>query len=368
MNITRSFYPAGPLWAILVALPAVAPVHAQTQEPPPPSAPPAFTRSLLNRVHILEAEQVTRFNYMDRESGPVTDRDLQYRVRFVVQTDLAARGATYLRFRAENGRGFDNSWDNTGLGSNQGVWNFNVKSLYLGQKLGRSLEAQAGGIEFDRGAGSQLTYASDDGHLVGYRLAYAGTQGPLHVDKLSLTLGYAGDFNEPSVFSRFHMGKLNYVQALAQHKFGDNVEASAQLDSIRGVWLTREAVRVHHVFDPIIEEARVEAVTRGNSGRTFGWSTTLLRPIDSSGRWHAYGLYAHIPARLYAKDGELFLLNQGEIDLGKRIALGAACALTKDLEIGVFAGRLLDHTASKRSVAQVFVSYQYARLLNRLIH
>jgi hypothetical protein len=320
-----------------------------------------------SRFRILEMEQVLRFNYMDRGPGQVTDRGMQYRVRARLQIDLMGEGTTYLRIRAETGRGFDNSWDNTGLGKGQGQWNFNVKSFALGQKLGSHIELQAGGIEWDQGAGSQRAYASGDGHLVGYRMLVTPTAQPWLPDRFSLTMGYAGDFAQPSVFSRFHMGRLNYVQALAQKKLGTHVEGSAEVDSIRGIWFARQAVHWEKLENPLLDEVMVEVVTRATDSPTVGGSVMVSRPLDPAERWRAFAIYNQVPKGLYDQGGQPVLLNQGEMDLGKRLAWGGSYAVNNDFSLGVFGGRLLDDTPSKRWIAQFFVRYDYAHVLNSLL-
>ncbi len=329
---------------------------------------PLIERTFWSRyLQVLQFEEVTRFNYMDRGPGRVTDRDLQYRVRTRVQVNLAPEGTTYLRMRAETGKGFDNSWDNTGIGRGEGRWNFNMKSFALGQKLGSHVELQGGGIEFDPGAGSEHTYASGDGHMMGYRFLLTGSPHPWRPEKFSLTMGYVGDFHQPNVFSRFHLGKLNYVQALVQKKIGAYGEGSVEVDSIRDIWFTRQALRWRELFRPVVDDIMLETVTRTSDNPSFGWSAMVSRHLDQAQRWRAYAIYAHIPKALYDKGGRPVLMNRGEIDLGKRLAWGGSYAVNKDLELGVFAGRLLDSTPSKRWIAQFVVSYQYAHLINRLL-
>lgn len=319
------------------------------------------TGSLINRLQNVGLEQVTRFNYMDRGPGQITDRDLQYRIRARLQLNLTGDGSTYLRLRAETGAGFANSFENTGIGRGEPRWSFYLKSLALGQKLGSHVELQTGGIEFDSGAGSEHTYASGDGSLVGHRVVWKGG-----VRKISLTAGYVGDFEEPNVFSRFHPGKLNYTQALVQQHFGEDAEASVEVDLIRKIWFTRQTFRLRNAWRPVVDDILVEAVTRASANPSFGWSGTISRAFDRAGRWTGRAIYSHIPLPLYDKQGERILFNRGEIDVGKRIACSGAYSVG-DLEIGAFAGRLLDATPSKRWVAQLFVRYDYARLIQRLM-
>jgi len=104
------------------------------------------------RLRILQLETIGRFNNMDREDGVVTDRGFEYRVRARARLDLAGDGGTYVTVRAETGKGFDNSWNTTGVGLGSGQGIFNVKTLSLHQRIGSQLQMEAGGIEFDPGA------------------------------------------------------------------------------------------------------------------------------------------------------------------------------------------------------------------------
>ncbi len=323
--------------------------------------------SILSRLHILEMEQIVRFNYMDLQPRQVIGRDIQYRVRSRLQVNLAGEGTTYLRLRAETGRGFDNSWDNTGLGLHPGRWNFNVKSFALGHKLSSGVELQAGGIEWDLGAGSQRAFASGDGHLVGYRVLVTPTAQPWLPEKIAVTMGYAGDFNEPSVFSRFHLGKLNYFQALAQKQLANHVQGSLEVDVIRNIWFERQAIHWEQLKNPLFDEVMVEAVLRASDRFAAGGSILVSRPLDAAARWRAFAIYNQIPTRLYQKNGLPILFNQGEMDLGKRVAWGGSYAVTKDFSVGMFGGRLVDQTPSKRWIAQVYLRYNYANLLNGLL-
>ncbi len=333
------------------------------------SADPVPGVRVPDRVRFLQLEQVTRFNYMDRGPGVVTDRGVQYRVRARVQVDLSRRTNTYLRMRAETGRGFANSWDNAGIGLGEPRWNFNVKSMALGQRAGSHAEFQAGGIEFEQGAGSQHSYASGDGYMTGYRvlLKRAGASWP--VDRMSVTAGHIGDFEEPSVFSRLRPGRVDYWQALVEKKLGERVEASAEVDRMQRVWLTRQALRWSSSSGTVLDEVSVEAVTRTTNNPTFGWMASVSRPVDRGRQLRTYALYSHIPSGLYERGGRPMLLNRGEIDVGKRIAWGVTYGGRGiGPEIGIFAGRLLDGTPSKRWVVQIYAGYDYTRIINRLIH
>jgi hypothetical protein len=348
-------------------------VHAQQPQSPPPleSKPsPSPTPSSAKEkkagdyIHIQELQTVIRYNYQDRAPGNIADRDLQYRIRLKAQVDLVPSGHSSIRLRAETGKGFDNSFDNTGIGRGRRAWHFNVKTLAFVQKLGSHVTTEVGGLEFDPGAGSQVTYASGDGYFVGYRFVYSAPE----IKKVSVTAGFIGDFDQPNVFRRFHLGKMNYVQVLGQKEFANGLEASAEFDSIRDVQFTLQAFRWKKVPGRVVDEARLELVERLNHQARFGWALILDRSLDKDKRWNARLIYSDIPFNLYRKNGVQILQNQGETDKGKRLNGGLSYKFARDWEAGIFGGRRLDSTPGKRWVAQTYVSYDFARVLNNLLH
>ncbi|MBZ5657560.1 MAG: hypothetical protein LAO56_20015 [Acidobacteriia bacterium] len=126
--------------------------------------------STSHRLQFLNAEVASRYVYQDVAAGQVAERDLAYRVTTTVRLNVISGGSTYFQMRGENGPAFDGGFQSTGVGS-PGTFNLNVKSLFIGQRFGSYVEAQAGGIEYDRGAGSDITYAAGEAWLTGYRLS-----------------------------------------------------------------------------------------------------------------------------------------------------------------------------------------------------
>jgi hypothetical protein len=332
-----------------------------------PDALPSNANFMARHLRVLQLEQFNRFNYMDSGPGQVDARDMQYRVRTRTYFNLASNGTTYLKMRAETGQGFNNSWNNTGGGLGPGQSSFYVKVLELGQRFGQYVEVQAGGLDFDSGAGSQHTYASDDAAMVGYRGLLTGSASTWRPEKLSLTMGYVGDFNQSNFFLRCHMGKLNYMQALTQKELGANGEISAEIDSISDVWFTREAVHWQKGWGRIFDDVMVEAVTRTNLNPSFGWSATIARDLGAARRSQALVIYSDMPQGLYEKYGLPILLNQGEISTGKRLSWGASHEISRNLRLELFAGRRLDNTPTLRWVGQFGISYQYADIVNHLL-
>lgn len=336
-----------------------------TGSPTPVSPKVSF---LAHHLQFLAAENVDRYRYIDKAAGNVTDRDLQYRISTRVQVNLRGEGTTYIQARGESGRNFTGSYDYTGLGLNKAYWSFNLKSLFLGQKIGHHLEAQVGGIEYDWGAGTEATYSDNDGWLEGYRLRYTGAGHGFLPDKLSATVGYVGDFLQPNAFARLHrMGDENYIQILASKKFGKNRDVSAEFDSLQGIRYAREALRWSKLRLIVVDEISFEALTRASDDPSFGWSSSLFRTLDSKGCFRAGVVYSGMPRRIYLNGNATVLQNGDSYGLGKRIGPTFRFTPVKNFELSLFGSDRLDRTPGARYRGQVAFRYQFASLLNRLL-
>lgn len=352
-----------PSWFLVPACSA-----ANESDPPalvqPAPAPITTVRAVPRwRFSVLDLESSVRFNYMDQQGGGVLDRGIQYRLRLRSRFDLRSDGTTYLLTRAETGRGFNNSWNETAADLHPGQTVFNLKSIAVFQDLGTRAQLSAGGLDFEYGEGGDETYVSHDGYMTGYRAAFHQAA-PWLPEKFAVTAAYVGDFNKSNVFSRFRMDRANYIQVLAQQNLAPKLGGSAELDAIEGAIYNRDALRYRHLgpFDDVM----AEVVFRGTDRFTFAWSSELGKNWGT--KWHGDLIYSDLPTRMYLVGGVQAIQNRGEIDLGKRLAGGVSRKLTNDCTVGVFAGRLLDQTpGSKRWVAQAGLSYQYSSLLNRML-
>lgn len=324
----------------------------------------AHINFLAQHLQFLSADGITHFRYVDNNPGKVTARDLYYKISTRVQINLVGEGTTYIQARGESGRSFASSYDYTGIGLHQRYWSFNLKSLFLGQRIGRHLEAQAGGIEYDWGVGTEATYADNDGWLEGYRLRYAGAGHGVLPDKISATVGYVGDFLQPNTFARLHrMGDENYVQILAVKKLGKSRDLSAEFDSLQSIRYTREAFRWQKLPVPIAPDLVLEAITRASDDPTFGWSANLARNLDKKGRLRPGAFYSDMPKGIFLNGKSQVLLNGDSYVLGKRIGPTVRIQLFKNFEVNLFGSRRLDNTPGPRYRGQVGIRYQFADLL-----
>jgi len=325
---------------------------------------PAKINFLSQHLQFLSTDGISHFRYVDTAPGKVTARDLYYKVSTRVQINLVGEGITYVQARGESGRSFSASYDYTGIGMHERYWSFNLKSLFVGQKIGRHLEAQAGGLEYDWGVGTEATYADNDGWLEGYRLRYTGAGRGFLPDKVGATVGYAGDFLQPNAFARLHrMGDENYVQILALKKLAKTRDASAEFDSLQSIRYTREAFRWQKLPVPIAPDLTLEAMTRASDNPTFGWSGTLARNLDKKARLRPGVFYSDMPKGIFLNGKEQVLLNGDSYVLGKRIGPTMKIQVFKNFELSLFGSRRLDDTPGPRYRGQVAVRYQFASLL-----
>jgi hypothetical protein len=323
---------------------------------------------LIRHIRIDQWELGSRYRYMDRLAGVVTDRDMQLKSSVKLRIGLWKK-LTSVNLRAETGSSFTSSWSCSGIGMQKQALAFNVKSLYLSQKLGKNLEAQVGGIEFDQGAGTEATYADNDGWLTGYRLGVSGwKKAKWSPDRVGVTVGYIGDFKMPNVFARLHrVAEPNYVQVIAAKKLGRQ-QVSAEFDSIQRIEYFRPAIRIGGVLGPVIDEAMVEAVIRGNEGARAGWSATMNKRIGEPKRWTAYITVSDIPVETFRKGNTDILLNGDSMALGKRVGTGIRFVPAANLELSIFGSRRLETTnLAPRWRGQFMVRYQLGDAINKAL-
>jgi hypothetical protein len=330
------------------------------------STAPSSDNFWFRHVSFLGSEVDTRYRYMDKAVHQVTDRDLQYKVSSVVHIDLIGEGVTYIQARGESGRSFTSSFDYTGVGMNKDYWSFNLKSLYLGQRIGQHLQAQAGGIEYDRGAGTEATYADNDAWLEGYRLAYAGAGSHGLPNKISVTVGYVGDFSQPNFIARAHrMDEENYTQVLASKKLGNSREISAEFDSLQNISYTREALHWQRLPLYVVDEAVVEAMARVSDGSSLGWSGSAFKSLDRKGRFRPGMFYSDMPKGIFLKGKTTIMQNGDTYTLGQRVGPTFRVTPFRDFELSLLGTSRLDNTPGPRYRAQVAFRYQFGSLLNR---
>jgi hypothetical protein len=353
-------------WAALIGLASAAysgeatAIEMRRTEPVQPA-------SWLQRVKVLQSYTGMRARYIDKAPGVVADRDLAYTFHSRVRLNLTGDGATYIQTRVETGNNFQTDMDPAGIGRFKGATALNIKTLFIGHRLSKNVEAQAGSMEFDPGAGSQATSGDNEGWFTGYRMRVSGAGRGWSPNKMSITTGYIGDFEKLSVFSRLpRLSNVNYVQLLVQKKLGEYVEGSSELDSIAGIRFVRAGMTCRNFRTIVLDEVIVESIARTGQHQTLGWSATGARKLDTAGRWRAGATYSDIPANMFEENGRAVLLNGDGMGLGKRAGTQLRFAPVKNFELILFASRRIDDTPGHRNRVQLLARYQLGGLFSKL--
>jgi hypothetical protein len=353
--------------ALLLSVRTTPTVQAQKEETSADLSMPF--QALARRVQFVSVDAFNQFRYADNKPRSVTARDDYYKFSTTVRVSLEREGRTYVHARGESGRSFASSYDYAGIGMRPGYWSFNLKSLFLGQKVGPHLELQGGALEFGRGAGTEATYADNDGWLEGYRVVY--TPNPRHwaPDVVGVTVGYTGDFRQPNAFARLsRMGEENYIQIAAGKHLGYNRQVSGEYDSIQGVRYTREAVHLQNLHLVVLDELIAEAIARGSDRVRFGWSGSLFKRLHAKSQLRAGMFISDMPEDIFLKNKSVILMNGDFYVAGQRVGPVVRIVPLKNLDLTLMASARSDNTAGMRYRGQVTVCYHFADVLNRLLH
>jgi hypothetical protein len=321
----------------------------------------------LPRIEAVKLEFADRYVYADLSRGDVTDREVEYRMSDILRLHLDRKQNSWIEVRGESGNGFNNSWSEAGVGMTHGSLIYNIKSLSLAQRFGGNLQAEAGGIEFERGAGTELTYAAGEAWLTGYCLRLVDV--PRLPRQLIATAGYIGDFDRPNFFSRgSRMGQVNYFQFLGQQPLSANSNASLEVDSLHGMGFVRGALKADNLPGRVIDGVIVESIGRFSGSGITGWSISMNRAFDRD-RFKLDAHYSDIPQTLFRKSGQFMLLNGGEVGFGQRAAVNPSIKLGRSAFLEVLCSRRLDNSlTTPRWRGFVALHCDGAALFNKLAH
>lgn len=318
-------------------------------------------------VSVLSLEGAMRYAYTDMAQGSVARRQLEYRGTATMRLNLWETGASYVQARGQTGV-FTSAFSATDLGLAPERSAFNIKSFFLGQRFGRHVEAEVGGIEYEYGMGTEATYAAASGWMSGYRARVRTSGRSWRPGKISFTAGYAGDFTKPNFFSRSsRMGDVNYFQLLAQKSLTENADLSTEFDFLDGIKMNRNAVLWKKIPAVVLDEAQVEGSIRASEYVELGWAATAKKHCFARMKGTMALRYSHIPRDFFVNhEGRVTMLNGGEIGLGKRGAVMASARPARNFELGFLVSRRLDaDPLNKRWRAVGYASFDFRDLANQ---
>jgi len=302
-----------------------------------------------------------RFKYLETSTGAVTNDQLQHSEQIKGRVKLDAPGAYAMNFGLSTGDTFVRSWNNTAFGTPNGY----TSNLFLKQLFGsaapvRGLEIQGGGIGIVRGENSEITSYDNDGYLVGERVSVR-RPGALHVDELSVTVGYLGDSKTVSLWPRIHrFGEINYYQVLASKRFGDHVASSADVTTVAGATTVRNAFALN---TPQLAElhgpssVRFEQYARFNDS-AYGYAISAERVLAT--RFTLTGGVADV-------DKNYGGLNSDRFDVGRRWFTIDTISIGHELSVQFFYHHSLNNSYVLRN-RQGFETVLIYNLLNDLRH
>jgi hypothetical protein len=224
-----------------------------------------------------------RYRVVEDSRDVRTSNSLQENNAFKARVKADSKGRVSVNVGAFTGSSLTSSWNNTGVGMGDGTAQFHVKQLYVSAAPVKGVEAQVGSLYFVRGENTEITSYDNDAYLAGERVTVKKAK-ELFFDEISITHGYLGDLNSPSVFDRSdRLSDSNYRQVLVGKKVGKSVAVSADwTDTVNGTtWRGAANVKVPAVVNAV----RVEYYGRPESdvwGGSIAAERKLFRGIVAS--------------------------------------------------------------------------------------
>ena len=321
-----------------------APVLAQDAQPP--------------RFEIETLTLYSRYRFVENNAEVVTANQIQIKDSFRARLNLDEEGRFSVHAGAFTGSSFTSSWDTTGVGTGDWSPDAYVKQLYFSAAPIRGIEAQVGGLYFNRGESTEVTTYDDDGFLMGERIAI---RKPAHLffDELSATRAAIGSPATPGVLRRIDLfAHPDYWQVQAVKRFGRVLSASADATSAFGARTIRLAVAVRLPPGSPVAAVRVEQYRRVDVDPAGGFGVSVERPVAP---WlKVQGGYATIDERYGG-------LNADRIQRGPRVFAIAAISLPAGLAVQLFFTRAFQtpYPVSNRTRFDAVLSYDVVAAMKR---
>jgi hypothetical protein len=309
-------------------------------------------------IDVPVATLSTRYRFIQ----PMTGRDtsqMQTQEVLRVRLKVDPRARLSLTTGWQTGSGFTGGWDNTGIGTGDVDWDFQMRQLFVSAIPVPGLQLHYGGLAIERGQATEITSYDNDGYCVGAR-AVASRVGWAGLDEIVVTIGHLGDPGKPTVFDRFRrLGETNYQQMLVGRRLGANATTSLELARHEGVETVRAAARISTRGSRLASAIRLEGYARVAGAARSGFAVAAERSLTS--RLQASLGFASIDR---AHDG----LNADRFNRGRRVFATLAGTLTPVLSVQVFAAQSAGtpYAIPNRRRVDVILTYNAAPHLRRL--
>jgi hypothetical protein len=324
-----------------------------------PAPKPATTTAPAHRWYEAQAIQLdARYRLIDTSAGVRSSNHLQHRQTFKGAFKFDAPGRYTLQAGAGTGSSFTGSWDNAGPGTGEADLTLGVRYLYASAVPVKGLELQVGGLGLVRGESTEITSYDNDGYIVGERVTVK-QPARFYLDEISVSAGYLGDTNTPSVFERIdRLDEHNYTQLLAAKRIGARAAVSVDWTGVDGVDTWRQAVRVSTRETGVVDAIRLELYERTTGDGAEGFALTLERMLPH--KLSIAGGYATIDRNYGGLNGDRF-------NRGSRVFVDAKLPLVRDLSLNVFYGRAVgtDYAVANKQRFDLVVGYNALKALQR---
>lgn len=357
-------------WAAAAATLSLAVAHADAQTPAagapsaaqqPATVGPAGKPAPAPVHRWYEAQAISldaRYRLIESSAGVRSANHLQHKQTFKGALRFDAQGRYTLQANAGTGSSFTGSWENAGPGTGEADARFGVRHLYVSAVPVHGLEAQVGGLGLVRGEGTEITTYDNDGYVMGERVSVKRPD-VLYLDEVSISAGYLGDVNTPSVFARAdRLDEHNYTQALVGKTLGRRAAASVDWTKAAGVTTWRQAIRIGTKESRAVDAIRLELYQRTSGEHAGGFAVTAERALPGK---VALGVgYASI-------DRDYGGLNGDRFNRGTRLFVDAKMPLVRDLSLNVFytAAVRNDYPIGNAHRFDVVVGYNVLKALQR---
>jgi len=307
-------------------------------------------------LNLQNVSLSTRYNFVKNSAAAVTSNQGQYQAALKGAFQFDRAGKFTVQGGLFSGNRFSGGWNSTGWGNATLRTNVYLKQLYISAKPIQGLDLQYGGLYFNQGVTTEITGYDYDGYLVGERVRLSRPK-DLFFDEISVTYGYVGDFDRPSVSKRFHrLQQSNYHRFLLAKKIAERVLLSADYTAEADVHTLRQAVRLQVQELRVIDVFHFENYQVVSPDAGYGFAAYGEKKLHS--KFSVGGGYAqHDRAALYSD----------RFAAGKRVFANLQLELTSEFSISTAWTQAIlnDRDSSPRTRFDVALNYDLLRTLRR---
>jgi hypothetical protein len=349
--------------ALVVLAPAAVVVSQQTSQTPNPSVQKkdekSATSQKIKRWFELDALAVTtRYRLIRTRNDVTTNNQQQYQLNARARFKFDSKGRYAVHAGLFSGSSINSGWNNTGIGTGDGVTNLYLKQLYFSAKPVKEIEVQFGGIGATNGENTEITGLDNDVYLTGERVVIRAPK-TLYFDEIGVTYAYLGDTNRPSVFKRFkNLDKSNYHQFLVRKAVNKRVSFSADYTFEAGRDTLHQAVKVKFPKSPVLDSVLFENYQRLDPDPGYGFNIMGEKVIQK--KLTLTGGFAHI---------DRSILNGDRYPRGNRLHFSAAYKFNPEFTLSSVIIQGVGPLASPTTVRtrfEILFSYNILETLRRL--